>query len=165
MNSSRCTFSKFTDLDFKFYYLLAGDPKVIKQLVERPRDKEHAKQRFASMIDINRAFPNIGYYKVSTSQDGAFIGLGKIVMTDSHTCEIGYSLRPPFWGQGYGFELAQRLISHIKTIDSINKIKAIVDVDNIASRRILIKNGFNFSHKDVFKGVAVDIFFHETRTN
>ena len=158
MQSTRCIFNKFTDTDFASYYLLASDPNVIKQLVERPKDLQQAKEKFALMLHINQSYPDIGYFKVCNLTDGEFMGLGKIVMTQGSECEIGYSLRPNFWNQGYGFEIAQQLVSHIHTIDSIRSIKAIVDIDNVASRRILIKTGFTFSQQETYKGVEVDVF-------
>ena len=158
MQSARCIFTKFIDSDFESYYRLASNPEVVKQLVERPRNLEHGKEKFEAMLDINRSFPQIGYYKVDLITSGDFMGLGKIVMTENGECEIGYSLQPEFWGQGYGFELAQQLMAHIKTIDAIRSIKAMVDFDNLASRRILIKNGFTFSQKEVYKGVDVEVY-------
>jgi RimJ/RimL family protein N-acetyltransferase len=91
--------------------------------------------------------------------DQEFMGLSKIVMTTDDECEIDDSLIPAYWGQGYGFEIARQLISHIKSHDSIKSIKAMVDMDNIASQKILLKNGMTCSHQEMHKGVDVKIIY------
>jgi RimJ/RimL family protein N-acetyltransferase len=51
-------------------------------------------------------------------------------------------LLPDYWAKGIGSEVAKLLIEKAKAEKQINKITAIIDPSNFASRKILINNGF-----------------------
>lgn len=69
---------------------------------------------------------------------------------------IGYSFDPNFWGQGYATEMVEWLLNHLKE-ERFKLVEAWVMKENIASSKVLLKNGFNkinqtlFLHSDFFK--------------
>lgn len=61
--------------------------------------------------------------------------------------EVGYILHPDHWGQGYGTEALQALITDIwARFPEATALTAEVDPRNIASCRVLEKLGFVCSH-------------------
>lgn len=56
--------------------------------------------------------------------------------------DIEYSLLPQYWHKGYGTEIAQHLLNLVKDKTSINVVTATIDPNNIGSRKILLKLGF-----------------------
>jgi [ribosomal protein S5]-alanine N-acetyltransferase len=70
----------------------------------------------------------IGSYRATLSEDGA-------------DAEIGYSLNPEFWGQGYGTEAALRLIEYLKDERQVRRVFATSRPENAASIRIMEKLG------------------------
>lgn len=59
-----------------------------------------------------------------------------------HNAEIGYWLGESFWNQGIMNQVLQMLIPYIFKEFTIHKLVAEVFSNNIASQKVLIKNGF-----------------------
>jgi predicted acetyltransferase len=55
---------------------------------------------------------------------------------------LGYLLSRQTWGKGIGSELIKGLVSWCEATENISSISGGVEVDNIASIRVLEKNGF-----------------------
>jgi ribosomal-protein-alanine N-acetyltransferase len=67
--------------------------------------------------------------------------------------EIGYLLKKEFWQKGIGTLICTELIKVTKEKFSDFKIIAIIDPENIASRKLLEKFGF----ESYWKGIENDI--------
>ena len=64
-----------------------------------------------------------------------------------HSAIIGYELAPEFWGKGYATEAIHKIISAAYNDElqiHVNRIEASVVPGNIASEKVLKKNGFIF---------------------
>ena len=66
--------------------------------------------------------------------------------TESHTLSIGYLIRKIHWRIGYATEFAKAAVKF--GIEKLHpyQIVATVIPDHIASRRVLEKTGFSYSH-------------------
>lgn len=60
--------------------------------------------------------------------------------------EIGYGLAAPSRGQGLGTEAIRGLTDWIQTQPGVRRVVAEVLEDNVASRRLLERLGFTYSH-------------------
>jgi len=70
------------------------------------------------------------------------------------SCEIGYFIGEPYWGKGIATEAIRMLIEHIWSLQKYVRIEALVFSNNLASGRVLEKNGFvleSIREKAVFK--------------
>jgi RimJ/RimL family protein N-acetyltransferase len=70
--------------------------------------------------------------------------------------EIGYRLHKDFWGKGYGTELVKALINWGFEHLSVNKLVAVINPDNIRSRRVLEKSGMHYVGKCQYYEDEVD---------
>lgn len=134
---------KFQEVDFSDYFSLVSNEKVMAQITEYAIPFEEAQSNFQKLLKRNEKYEHSGSYKVYDSSINEFIGLGHLTLDEENdeVAEIGYMIKPEYWGKGYGSEIAKVLIE--KAIKSeLKKLKAIIDPDNIASRKILIKQGF-----------------------
>ncbi|MHC4250887.1 MAG: GNAT family N-acetyltransferase [Planctomycetota bacterium] len=57
--------------------------------------------------------------------------------------EIGFALLPSAWGRGLGTEVARSLVELARDDFSCTRVLATVDVDHVASRRVLEKAGMS----------------------
>ena len=65
--------------------------------------------------------------------------------------ELGYMMHPDFWGKGYASEAVQLFLQFYWQLrPDVQSIIAKVDPDNVASIKILVKNGFR--EEEVKKG-------------
>ena len=77
--------------------------------------------------------------------DGKLIALGSVRRHTElrGTASIGYSVLPPFWGQGFGTELAALLVEFATGTLGVSEVRATTLEDNHASARVLEKLGFS----------------------
>lgn len=141
----RIYLEKFTSMDFDDYYKLVGNEKVMAMITEREIPLDEALENYNQILKSNQLHKSFGNFKVIENSTNKFVGsaLLKIKDPSSTEAELGYMLLPDYWGKGIGSEVAKMLIEKAKAENQINKITAIIDPNNIASRKILINNGFN----------------------
>ncbi len=73
-------------------------------------------------------------------------GIGFERMTDVHrmTVEVGYWIGEPFWGRGIASDALAKAVDYAFGTLSIERIQATAFAGNVASTRVLEKNGFEF---------------------
>lgn len=141
----RLVFKKFKEEDFADYFSLVGNEDVMKMISGNALSKDEALLKFEKILSIGKTNPETGYYSIRIKESNTFIGLGKIVMTGKREAEIGYALLPETWKSGYGSEISEKLINYAQSINYIDSLIAIIDPENLASKRILAKSKFKLS--------------------
>ncbi|REB07319.1 N-acetyltransferase [Sporosarcina sp. BI001-red] len=134
---------KFQEVDFDKYYSLVSNDDIMAQITERAFLYNEAKISFQKLITRNEKHDEFGSYKIFDYLDETFVGLGHLTLSEdkSSEAEIGYMLLPEYWGQGYGSATAKKLVEMAKPLD-IKFLTAIIDPENIPSRKILSNLGF-----------------------
>lgn len=113
------------------------------------------------MIEINAISASTGHFMVIDKSTSKNIGHAKLVMTESNQAEIGYLLLPEYWKKGYGSEIAETLVNRSKMIAEIEFLIAIIDPENVASRKILENQGFLFDYEGMYFGLPAIYFILE----
>ena len=67
------------------------------------------------------------------------IGLCGLLTNDEGERELGYRFRRPFWGKGYGTEVTEAMLNYCFNELEIELMTADVNIDNLASVKILDK--------------------------
>jgi len=144
MKTTALTLRKFTSHDFEDYFRLVGNVQVMAKITERALPRGEAKTDYENRLSRNSIAEDYGYYKITEAASGAFIGLAKLEVeqADSDEAELGYILLPEFWGQGIGSRVAKQLIDRARELPGLKRLFAIIDPNNIPSRKILTNNGF-----------------------
>ena len=84
-------------------------------------------------------------WAVLTRGDGQLVGWGGLYedpFDPGWGVELGYSLHPAAWGQGYATELARACLALADEELEAPEVWAFVHPDNTASRRVLGRAGF-----------------------
>lgn len=63
---------------------------------------------------------------------------------------LGYLIAEQAWGRGYATELIAGVVSYFALNNQATAIVAGVEAANVASVKVLTKNGFRFSHKNEY---------------
>ena len=144
MKTTALTLRKFTPHDFEDYFRLVGNAQVMAKITERALPEGEAKEDYENRLSRNSIAEDYGYYKITDAPSGAFIGLAKlgVEQADSEEAELGYILLPEYWGQGIGSHVAKQLIDRARKLPGLERLFAIIDPNNIPSRKILINNEF-----------------------
>ncbi len=90
-----------------------------------------------------------------------FIGMSGLLtqqIEDSTELEVGYHLLPSFRGKGYAAEAASHFMKKAEKIDGFHSVVSIIDIHNIASIRVALKNGLIKEKELVWSGIPVFIY-------
>ena len=132
------------ELDFSHYYQLVGNAAVMAMITERALPADEARADYAKLLHINGKHPQFGNFKILDRDSGAFIGLGKLEFGEEQAdaAELGYIIIPERQGQGIAGKIAKGLIAYAREQTEVSKLFAIIDPNNMPSRKILLNNGF-----------------------
>jgi len=72
--------------------------------------------------------------------------------------EIGYSVLPRFWYQGYATEAAVKCRDYAFQNSFTETLISIINVENTRSEKVALKNGMVKTKQSVFKNMKVNIF-------
>ena len=136
IETERLVLKKIVDADKERLVSLIGDFQVSKNLSKVPYpytlddadewlERSH-NQKFNLNIFLNDDL--IGGVGLTPAEDDFY--------------ELGYWLGVDYWGQGYATESVMEFLNYAKTNSSCEKLKANVFKENIASTKVLEKNGF-----------------------
>ncbi|WP_026896734.1 GNAT family N-acetyltransferase [Daejeonella oryzae] len=140
--SERLLFEQFTVYQFEYYIKLSGEYEVMKFITGKALSLAESEERFAKMIETNRENPELGFFSVRKISDQSFIGLAKLINLKNNQLEIGYSLLPEFWGQGFASEIADHFINYSFKFKHVKEIIGVIDPANSVSKKLLISRGF-----------------------
>jgi ribosomal-protein-alanine N-acetyltransferase len=152
--------AKFTVNDFELYYSLVSNEKVMAMITENAIPLEVAREKFNKMIKRNALFAKYGSFKVYSNTTNEFLGSGNLTINknNDNEAEIGYMLLPKYWGKGFGSQIANTLVE--RAMDGgLKKLTAIIDPNNVASRKILISLGFHSLKVCEIDGLPGEIFY------
>ena len=109
------------------------------RLLPRPYGRSDAEQFIARQILLDRET----HPSWAVSYGGSVIGGLNVRMRSEHRLgEIGYSIARPHWNQGFCTEAARAAIdAAFECCPELNRIRAMADVANTASQRVMEKLG------------------------
>lgn len=128
------------------YLQTVADDKVMRYISGKGLNPSQGEAKFQSILEENAKDPRFGGFALLTASE-QFAGMAKFSKTAVDELEIGYLFAPQYWGQGLGTEIAQFLVKRAQEIGETPRLKAIIDPENIASRRILERLKFEVAEK------------------
>jgi len=162
LQSKRLTYIRYINSHFDEYKRQAIDYEVMKYISGKACTEDEAKEKWLKIMKANSIDDILGYYSVRRIENNEVIGLAKLVYHGSEkglpegkengTAEVGYSLFPEFWGNGYATEITEFFTEFAKSFPDIKEVIGIIDPDNSASKRILTKCGYILFETDLYKG-------------
>ena len=136
IETERLVLKKLVDADKERLVSLIGDFRVSKTLsnVPYPYTLDDADE-WLKIVD-NEEF-NLNIFL----NDDLIGGIGP-TPAEGDFYELGYWLGVEYWGQGYATESVMELLDYAKSNTPCEKFKANVFKENVASAKVLEKNGF-----------------------
>lgn len=137
-------FEKFlSEGDFEYFLNLVSNEKIMVMNYGRVFSLEEAKKCYKRLLENSTKHECFGSFKVFEVDTNIFIGSSALVISDDFTeAEVEYMLLPEYWGKGYGSEIVRELLKKAEETTSIQQVIGIIDPNNIASKKILLNNGF-----------------------
>lgn len=130
--------------DVNEVFALRSNEEIMKY-IPRPLAKttDDALEHIATidvMIDKNEGINWAITFKNSSEIIG-IIGHYRI-QPQNHRAEVGYILNPEYHGQGIIPEALKKILDYGFNEMKLHSVEAVIDPNNIASERVLIKSGF-----------------------
>lgn len=146
--SNRLIYRKLEYNDFNLFYELYSDVRVMAHAyLDRIETREEANQIFNNILTSQNHLGTGVQYVASIKNTDIEIGLVDYEVILNHQnggiYEIGYFLKPEYWAQGFGTEMARSLINYLFTNSNIHKVIASCNSNNQVSENIMIKLGMN----------------------
>lgn len=149
LTSPRIGFRHWSEKDLGLAFELWGNLEVTK-LIGGPFSEQKIRERLQQEILFQRA-SNVQYWPIFELTSDKHIGCCGLrpYLPREKTLELGFHLRPEFWGAGFAREAAEAVIQYAKTNLEVDDLFAGHNPNNENSRLLLKKLGFRFMG-DVF---------------
>ncbi|MGY8919222.1 MAG: GNAT family N-acetyltransferase [Flavobacteriales bacterium] len=162
IESKRLYLRRFKPSDYKLLFDLDSNLIVHKHLYNTPmKTISEAKKYISELLNQYDKY-TVGRLIVFDKKDN-FIGWSGLkyntstINNKSNFYDIGYRLRPEYWGKGLATESSLAILDYYKNNKNIiNNIYAIVSTDNIASNQVLLKSGLKFITEFSLAGKSVN---------
>lgn len=128
--------------DFVFHHF--SNPAVTRYLLDEPPVTTYAKAEEIVQFYAESTGKNYNRWVMLQKSDQQPIGTCGYHKWDKRCfrAEIGYDLHPNFWGQAYMTEALTAVLSHGFETMKLNRIEALVAIENERSIHLLQKLGF-----------------------
>ncbi|HAU0230599.1 TPA: GNAT family N-acetyltransferase [Legionella pneumophila] len=136
------TTPKLEDLDEVFE--LQSDPEVMRYIGDGVRTKAMV-ATFLNMAIEHYAKHGFSFFSVREKDTNHFIGQAGLIYLgyddNQPQIEVGYRLHSRYWGKSYATELTSALIKWGFDNLNIPTLMAVVEPNNVASYKVLLKAG------------------------
>ena len=160
-STDRLLFRRLRQSDFNDWLTFYYDSRSTQFWEGLPTDPMEACQ-----IQFDRIFERYekdlgGMNALIQKESGKLVGIcGLLVqeVDDIQELEIGYSVLPEFWLQGFAFEAAKKCKDFAFKNHFSDSLISIIHVDNIPSQKVALKNGMFLEKTTTYKDNPVHIF-------
>ena len=162
LETERLFFRRVTRNDVAEILALRGNPETMKYI---PRPLTKTKEDALEHIDMieTKIINNEGInWAVTLKNSPELIGLIGLyrVKPEHHRAEIGYMILPEYNGKGIVTESIKAILDYGFQDMKLHSVEAIIDPQNIASEKVLLKNGFvkegHFIENEYYDGKFLD---------
>ncbi len=150
LHTSRLGFRTWTEDDLDRAVRLWGDADVTR-LIGGPFLAEQIQRRLTQEIG-NQATYGFQYWPIFLLVDDVHVGCCGLrpYPAEPRVYELGFHLHKAFWGQGFAVEAARAVIAYAFEQLAVAELCAGHHPANEASRRVLIKLGFHYTHDEFY---------------
>lgn len=145
--TERLVLRELDERDSDNILLLNSDPEVLKYVHDVPfKDLDAAREWIAN---IHEQLPHgIGRWAIE-STEGTWVGRCSLRRHDDGEVLMGYRLLRNQWGNGYASEAVRAMLRVAFTAHQLTHVASKVARENLASQRVIEKNGGRFWKEDV----------------
>ena len=147
LESKRLRIRHFKPSDAAELFRLNSNPEVMRYIGETVKTEKECEDTIERVLNYYDENPGFGVYVAELKDSREFIGLCMLKSLEkSEHIEVGYRLHPEYWNKGYASEITACLLDYGFKTMHLKEIVGITDFGNIASQKVLMKNGLTFSH-------------------
>ena len=153
LKTKRLGFRTWKETDLALAIGLWGDFEVTKHFDGRgPLSHEQVQGRLLQEIATQEKY-QIQYWPIFLLESGEHVGCAGLRPYDmsQNILEIGFHIRSECWRQGYASEAARGVMAYAFNTLEVSKLFAGHNPKNKASRSLLLKLGFHYTHDEYYE--------------
>jgi RimJ/RimL family protein N-acetyltransferase len=160
LKTERLGFRRWTEEDWPLARELWGDIEVTK-FFGGPFSEEAIRERFERQMQ-NQEEHGFQYWPIFELTSGEFVGCCGLrpYWPEKGVHELGFHLRPKFWGQGLAMEAARAVIPFAFETIGAKGLSAGHHQGNVNSKKVLERLGFRYSHDELFEALGIEIPYY-----
>lgn len=167
LETERLILRRMNESDIDEIFVMRTDKDVMRYIRE-PVAKRKEAENWINLVSSRWEDEKIGFCALVEKQSGKFIGwCGLWRLKETGEIEVGYALKKDFWGKGFAVEAAEAFLEYGFGELNLEKIVAVANPENRASRRVMEKLGMRFDYTGEFYGrdlvhysIAKEFFFN-----
>jgi RimJ/RimL family protein N-acetyltransferase len=144
--TERLRLRMFQQDDLPLLCAMNADPEVMRWL-GGPRPPQLT---LARAEESQAAFPKVGRGMIAVDRraDGVFLGIAGLNRLDWYPdeIEVGWRLRPDFWGRGYATEAGRAWVARAFRVLGVDRVISVADVPNVRSLAVMRRLGMRLDH-------------------
>jgi ribosomal-protein-alanine N-acetyltransferase len=146
LETGRLTLRRIGLDDDAFILALLNEPSFLLHIGDKGVRTENDARRYIEDGPLaSYARFGFGLSLVQRKDGGEPIGICGLLKRDwLEDVDLGFALRPPYWGRGYAFEAAAAVLAQGRERFGLRRIVAVTSLDNAPSIQLLGKLGFRF---------------------
>lgn len=159
IETTRLALTQLVESDAEFIRGLLNEPSFLRYIGDRGvRTVEDAKRYIRDGPVAMYAKHGFGLLRMGLRTDGTPIGICGVLKRDGlRDPDLGFSLLPAYWAQGYAREAAAAVMQDARGRLGLGRIVAITSPDNEPSIRLLGKLGFRFERMTKLADDAAEV--------
>jgi RimJ/RimL family protein N-acetyltransferase len=138
----RFILTKLTAADSDKYFKLSNNARVMQFVTGFALNRQQSDEMLRLILKENEDDSYFGRYLIEERATGDLVGVAKLEAYGEEV-EIGYRIMEAYWGQGVATEIAKNLIGFSVRSFRTPAVVAFVNVENVASIRVLEKAGMS----------------------
>lgn len=162
LETERLSLRRVVKSDVEEIFALRSNEEIMKY-IPRPiaKTNEDALEHIATMdatIDKNEGIN----WAITLKNSAKLIGIigHSRIQPQNHRAEVGYILHPEYHGKGIIPEALKKVLEYGFNEMKLHTIEAVIDPDNSASEKVLLKSGFtkeaHFIENQFYEGKFID---------
>ena len=157
IETERLLLRQFTPADLDEYTrIIFADPDVTRFLPRRDIPPRQRAERVLNYFGEHWLKNGYGDWAVTDRAHAGLIGhCGLNFIPEAGEVEVEYSLAKPYWGRGIATEAARASVRYGFEALQMERIIALADPQNIASRRVMEKVGLIYQKEVFFFGMQL----------
>ena len=138
--TNRLYIKRLSPIDSNDFHMIHSDKELMNMIPAPTLTVVQSNSKLTSIIDAYEIKEHyLRVWGAYSKEDDRLIGICAAIRESKDCCDIGYRILKKYWNQGFASELTLGLITYLKSNSSIKKLSATVDVNNIASIKVLEK--------------------------
>ena len=146
LETERLVLRRMTADDAEFILKLVNEPSFLRFIGDKGvRNHADAVQYIQTGPVATYERFGFGQYLVELKESRVPIGMCGLTKKDYLTDpDIGFSLQPAFWSQGYAYEATNAVKTYANDVLGISRLLAVTNPDNESSIKLIKKLGLRF---------------------